>query len=57
MSRDDGVAVEGDEGLVLARRGVVECARKELLAGAGFAGEQDGDVGRCEPPNSAEKFG
>ena len=41
----EGAAVDGDEGAAPARAGVVDRPGGELLAGAGLALEQDGDVG------------
>jgi len=42
----EAAAVDDDEGAVTSRAGVVERPRGDLLAGARFAGEQDGGVGR-----------
>ena len=41
------IAVDRDEGLVLAQAVVVNRARNHFLAGSAFPGDQDGAVGRC----------
>ena len=42
--RRNGRAVHGDEGRVGAQRLLVDRRRRQLLAGAGFAGDEDGGV-------------
>ena len=50
----DGGAVDGDEGPRLARAEVVKGAGDQLLAGAAFAGDEDGDVGGGDLFDQAE---
>ncbi len=45
----DGGAVEGDERLVLAGRGVVQGVSEKFLAGTAFAGDEDGNGARRQP--------
>src|SRR6185436_20444014 len=42
----DGPAVDADEGALGPRGAVVDLPRDQLLAGAGLAGDEHGDVGR-----------
>ena len=44
----DGGAIELDEGAVFARARVVDGARQQFLAGAGFAVDQHGGIGGCD---------
>ena len=44
-----GHAVYGNERFLAARRGKVDGARDEFLAGAGFAGDEDRGIGGCHP--------
>ena len=45
MSFRSGGAVEGEEGVEAARGAGVDGASDEFFAGAGFAGDEDGDIG------------
>ena len=52
----DGGAVQCDEGLLAARREMVDGAREEFLAGAAFAEEQNGGVGGGDFLNLLAEF-
>jgi hypothetical protein len=50
-------AVEGDERLAGAAGGAMDGARQHFLAGAGLAGEEDGDVGRRDALGDRQQLG
>ncbi len=52
----NGRAVDGNKGVGLARAQVVERARHQFLAGAAFAGDEDGDVGGGDLLDETEDF-
>ena len=52
-----GGAVEREERAVGAVGGAVNRAREHLLAGAGLAGEEDGERGRRDAPGDVEDLG